>query len=84
MTSKVLLTSVTINAVTIIYTSFEDCIVADVISLRSRMRELGSYDDEADFKQSLYTKIRNKLDTQIKISNTKLLLVFKLKKSISS
>lgn len=50
------------NAATIIHTSFGDYTVAGAISLRSRMRGSGSYEDEADFEQSLYYKMKNELD----------------------
>lgn len=50
------------NAATIIHTSFGDYTVAGAISLRSRMRGSGSYEDEADFEQNLYYKMKNELD----------------------
>ena len=50
------------NAATIIHTSFGDYTVAGAISLRSRMRCSGSYEDEADFEQSLYNKMKIELD----------------------
>ena len=50
------------NAATIINTSFGDYTVAGAISLRSRMRGSGSYEDEADFEQSLYYKMKSELD----------------------
>lgn len=50
------------NAATIVHTSFGDYTVAGAISLRSRMRGSGSYEDEADFEQSLYCKMKNELD----------------------
>lgn len=53
------------NAATMIHTSFGDYTVAGAISLRSRMRGNGSYDDEADFEQSLYTKMKNELDKRL-------------------
>ena len=54
------------NAATMIHTSFGDYTVAGAISLRSRMRRgNGSYDDEADFEQSLYTKMKNELDKRL-------------------
>jgi hypothetical protein len=53
------------NAVTMIHTSFGDYTVAGAISLRSRMRGSGSYEDEADFEQSLYTKMKNELDKRL-------------------
>jgi hypothetical protein len=37
-----------------IHTSCGDYTVAGSVSLRSRMRGNGSYDDEADFEQSLF------------------------------
>lgn len=53
------------NAATMVHTSFGDYTVAGAISLRSRMRGNGSYDDEADFEQSLYTKMKNELDKRL-------------------
>jgi len=53
------------NAATMIHTSFGDYTVAGAISLRSRMRGNGCYDDEADFEQSLYTKMKNELDKRL-------------------
>lgn len=53
------------NAATMIHTSFGDYTVAGAISLRSRMRGSGSYEDEADFEQSLYTKMKNELDKRL-------------------
>lgn len=53
------------NAATMIHTSFGDYTVAGAISLRSRMRGNGSYDDEADFEQCLYTKMKNELDKRL-------------------
>ena len=53
------------NAATMIHTSFGDYTVAGAISLRSRMRGNGSYDDEADFEQSLYTKMKSELDKRL-------------------
>ena len=50
------------NAATVIHTSFGDYTVAGAISLRSRMRGSGGYEDEADFEQSLYYKMKNELD----------------------
>lgn len=50
------------NAATIIHTSFGDYTVAGAISLRSRMRGSGSYEDEVDFEQSLYKKMKFELD----------------------
>lgn len=53
------------NATTMIHTSFGDYTVAGAISLRSRMRGSGSYDDEADFEQSLYRKMKTELDKRL-------------------
>lgn len=50
------------NAATMIHTSFGDYTVAGAISLRGRMRGCGAYEDEADFEQSLYQKMKNELD----------------------
>lgn len=53
------------NAAAMIHTSFGDYTVAGAISLRSRMRGSGSYDDEADFEQSLYRKMKTELDKRL-------------------
>ena len=53
------------NAGTMIHTSFGDFTVAGAISLRSRMRGNGSYDDEADFEQCLFLKMKNELDKRL-------------------
>lgn len=53
------------NAAAVIHTSFGDYTVAGAISLRSRMRGSGSYDDEADFEQSLFRKMKAELDKRL-------------------
>ena len=53
------------NAATMIHTSFGDYTVAGAISLRSRMRGNGCYDDEADFELSLYTKMKSELNNRL-------------------
>jgi len=53
------------NATTMVHTSFGDYTVAGAISLRGRMRGSGSYDDEADFEQNLYNKMKNELDKRL-------------------
>lgn len=53
------------NATTMIQTSFGEYTVAGAISLRSRMRGSGSYDDGADFEQSLYRKMKAELDKRL-------------------
>lgn len=53
------------NAAAMIHTSFGDYTVAGAISLRSRMRGSGSYDDEADFEQSLFKKMKAELDKRL-------------------
>ncbi len=53
------------NAATMIHTSFGDYTVAGAISLRSRMRGFSSYDDEADFEQNLFNKMKNELDRRL-------------------
>ena len=53
------------NAATLIHTSFGDYTVAGAISLRSRMRCCGVYDDDADFEQNLYSKMKNELDRRL-------------------
>jgi hypothetical protein len=52
------------NAATMIHTSFGDYTIAGAISLRSRMRGKGSYDD-ADFELSLYMKMKDELDKRL-------------------
>ena len=59
------------NAVTMIHTSLGDYTVAGAISFRSRMRGLGSYDGEADFEQSLHTKMKQELDKCIVTAENK-------------
>lgn len=56
---------VAFNAATMLHTSFGDYTVAGAISLRSRMRGNGSYDDEADFEQSLFNKMKSELDKRL-------------------
>lgn len=53
------------NAATMIHTSFGDYTVAGAISLRSRMCGSGSYNDDADFEQNLYSKMKNELDKRL-------------------
>ena len=53
------------NAATTIHTSFGDYTVAGAISLRSRMRGVGSYEDSADFEQKLYKKMKVELDDRL-------------------
>ena len=53
------------NAATMIHTFFGDYTVPGAISLTSRMRGNGTYGDEADFEQSLYTKMKNELDKRL-------------------
>jgi hypothetical protein len=59
------------NATAMIHTSFGDYTVAGAISLRSRMRGSGSYDNEADFEQSLYDKMKCELDKRLIIIDGK-------------
>jgi hypothetical protein len=59
------------NATAMIHTSFGDYTVAGAISLRSRMRGSGSYDNEADFEQSLYDKMKSELDKRLIIIDGK-------------
>ena len=53
------------NAATVIHTSFGDYTVAGAISLRSRMRGLGGYDEKADFEQKLYDKMKGEMDSRL-------------------
>ena len=59
------------NAATVIHTSFGDYTVAGAISLRSRMRGDGSYEDEADFEQILFKKMKNELDRRLVLIENK-------------
>lgn len=53
------------NAVTMIQTSFGAYTVAGALSLRSRMRGMGSYEDDADFELNLLTKMKRELDNRL-------------------
>jgi len=53
------------NAMTMIHTSFGDYTVAGAISLRGRLRETGSYIEDADFEQYLYEKMKDELDRRL-------------------
>ena len=53
------------NATTMIHTSFGDYTVAGAISMRSRMRGMGSYDKGADFEQILYNKMKEELEDRL-------------------
>ena len=53
------------NASTMISTSFGEYTVAGAISLRSRMRGIGSFGDQADFEQKLYTRMKDELDNRL-------------------
>lgn len=53
------------NAVTVIQTSFGEYTVAGAISLRSRMRGSGSYEEEADFEYNLCKKMKCELDKRL-------------------
>lgn len=53
------------NAATMIHTSFGDYTVAGAISLRSRMRGSGSYEEETDFEYNLFSKMKSELDQRL-------------------
>ena len=53
------------NAATVINTSFGDYTVAGAISLRSRLRNDSVYEDEADFEQKLYRKMKRELESRL-------------------
>lgn len=53
------------NAATMIQTSFGEYTVAGAISLRSRMRGSGSYEEEADFEYNLCKKMKSELDKRL-------------------
>ena len=59
------------NASTMIHTSFGDYTVAGAISLRSRMRGTGSFDEAADFEQLLYGKMKSELDSRLVMMESK-------------
>lgn len=53
------------NAATEIETSYGKFTVAGAISLRSRMRGTGAYEDEADFEGNLRSKMQREYDSRI-------------------
>lgn len=53
------------NAAAVISTSFGDYTVAGAISLRARLRNDSVYEDEADFEQKLYAKMKRELETRL-------------------
>lgn len=59
------------NAATMIHTSFGDYTVAGAISLRSRMRGSGSYENMADFEQNLFNRMKLELSNRLTVVETK-------------
>ncbi len=59
------------NAKTLIMTSFGSFTVAGAISMRSRMRGMGSYEDEADFEEHLRKKMKTEYDLRVQQSELK-------------
>lgn len=53
------------NAASMIQTSFGTYTVAGALSLRSRMRGMGSYEDDADFELNLLEKMKRELDNRL-------------------
>ena len=53
------------NAATKIQTSYGEFTIAGAISLRSRLRGVGIYDDRADFEGALLRKMENDFQSQI-------------------
>lgn len=59
------------NAQTEIHTSYGTFTVAGAISLRSRMRGTGAYEDEADFEAILQRKMKQEYDLRVQHSEMK-------------
>ncbi|MCD8018527.1 MAG: hypothetical protein LUF92_02760 [Clostridiales bacterium] len=59
------------NAATKITTSYGTFTVAGAISLRSRMRDSGSYGEEADFEKQLIEKMKYEYDHRVQQSEMK-------------
>lgn len=59
------------NAQTKITTSYGTFTVAGAISLRSRLRGLGAYEDEADFEGNLQNKMRAEYNERVRFCDNK-------------
>lgn len=59
------------NAKTQVTTSYGTFTVAGAISLRSRLRGLGAYEDEADFEGNLQNKLRMEYNERVRFCDTK-------------
>ena len=59
------------NAVTKIQTSYGEFTIAGAISLRSRLRGSGVYEDRADFEGDLLRKMENEFQAQVQNSEAK-------------
>lgn len=59
------------NAKTIVETSYGKLTVAGAISLRNRLRGVGSYNDEADFEKKLRYKMQNELSQKLNLTDSK-------------
>lgn len=59
------------NAQTEITTSYGTFTVAGAISLRSRLRGMGAYEDEADFEGNLQAKMKNEYNERVRFCDTK-------------
>ena len=59
------------NAKTIVETSYGKLTVAGAISLRNRLRGVGSYNDEADFEKKLRYKMQNELSQKMNLTDSK-------------
>ena len=59
------------NAKTIVETSYGKLTVAGAISLRNRLRGVGSYNDEADFEKKLRYKMQNEFSQKLNLTDSK-------------
>ena len=59
------------NAKTIVETSYGKLTVAGAISLRNRLRGVGSYNDEANFEKKLRYKMQNELSQKLNLTDSK-------------
>lgn len=59
------------NAATMISTSYGEFTVAGAISLRNRLRGIGSYADEADFESALQSKMQKDFNASVELAESK-------------
>ncbi|MCR5222607.1 MAG: hypothetical protein K6D90_07080, partial [Lachnospiraceae bacterium] len=59
------------NAATMISTSYGEFTVAGAISLRNRLRGIGSYADEADFESALQSKMQKDFNARVELAESK-------------